>query len=342
MQQKILITVIIPTYKHEERFTNLIDLVCSLSTTSNIKYIKEIILVDNGNSLSLDSDILKFKNYNNVKIIEEKSIGLNYARNTGIIEATTDIIAFLDDDVVVSEYWAESISKGYNEQNILCVGGPVFVKDKETKKWPTWFSNYFLRFLLPPDFPKQAGHLYMPYYIIGANMSFKREVFEKFGMFDPNLDRKGNNLLSNGDTEFLIRIPQSMVWYEPQAEVWSKIKERRLTRIFMTRRLFWQGISDYIMVEKRGLENFYDKKEVCLTRHFLKEWIQAINKFNFFEAFCRLIRLFGYKYAFRYMKKKRGRTRLPLLDNCENLINSILWAINPVVNLMLYVFPKLD
>ncbi|MFA6227444.1 MAG: glycosyltransferase [Candidatus Paceibacterota bacterium] len=304
MQQENLITVIIPTYKHEERLTDLVDLVCSLSTTSNIKYIREIIIVDNGNSLSVDSGTLKLRNYNKVKIIEEKRVGLNYARNTGITEAVADIISFLDDDVIVSEHWAKNIVCGYSEQDILCVGGPVFVKDKETKKWPVWFSNYFLRFLLPPNFPRQAGHLYAPYFIIGANMSFKRETFKRFGMFDPDLDRKGGNLLSNGDTEFLIRIPQSMVWYEPQAEVWSKIKEKRLTRIFMTRRLFWQGISDYIMVKKRGLENFYDKKEVYLTIYFFKELTQAITKLNFFEAFCRFIRLFGYKYAFIYIKKK--------------------------------------
>lgn len=304
MRQKKLVTVIIPTYKHEERLIDLVDLVRSLLNVSNIEHIKEIIIVDNGNSLALDSDVLKFKKYDKVKIVEEARVGLNYARNAGIISATASIIAFLDDDVVVSEYWAKNILHGHGERNILCVGGPVFIQDRNTKKWPTWFSDYFLRFLLPPNFPEKEGCIYAPYYLIGANMSFKKEAFEKFGMFDQGLDRKGGNLLSNGDTEFLIRIPQDLIWYEPRAEVQGKIKEKRLTRVFMIRRLFWQGISDYIMVEKRGLENFYDKNEVYFTRILFEKIASALSRLNFFEIMCLFIRLVAYKCAFIYVNKE--------------------------------------
>ena len=301
MQQES-ITVIIPTYKHDGRLEDLLELVCSLYAHSNIKYIKEILLIDNGDSLVLNTDIGQFKGYNKVKVIKEKNIGLNYARNTGVIEAKTNIIAFLDDDVVVSEHWAENILRGYNKKDIMCVGGSVFIKDKDTKKWPIWFSDYFLGFLLPPKFPEYAGHIFSPYYLIGANMSFNKEAFKRFGMFDPDLDRKGSNLLSNGDTEFLIRIPLDLVWYEPLAMVWGKIKEKRLTRVFMIRRLFWQGISDYIMVQKRGSENFYDKKEVYFTSIFFKKVFIAVIDGNFFEAFCYFVRLFSYKFAFLYKK----------------------------------------
>lgn len=303
--QQDLISVIIPTYKHKERLGDLVDLVNSLLITTNIICIWEIIIVDNGNSLSSNLDILKLNS--KIKIIKEPNIGLNYARNTGVDNATANIIAFLDDDVIVSEYWAKSILYGYNKSNAMCVGGPVFIKDNNIKKLPIGLSDYFLRFLFPPSFPYYAGYIYPPHYLIGANMSFKKEVFKKFGVFDIELDRKGKNLLSNGDIEFIIRIPKKMIWYEPQAKVFDKIKEKRLTKIFMTRRLFWQGISDYILVKKRGLDNFYDKREVYITTYFLKKLINNSIRLKFFEIFCMFVRLIAYKFAFIYVIKKRSR-----------------------------------
>ena len=36
------------------------------------------------------------------------------------------------------------------------------------------------------------------------------------------------------------------------------------------RRLFWQGISDYIMIKKKGIDSFYDRDEILFTPLFLK------------------------------------------------------------------------
>ena len=300
-----LITVIIPTYKHNNRLNDLVNLIQTLLVTSNTKCIEEILIIDNGNSLITSSDNLKFVTHNKVRIIGEPQIGLSYARNAGVISAETNIIAFLDDDVVVSEFWAENIIRGHSRNGIFCVGGPVLIKDEGKKRYPTWFSDYFLRFILPPHFPKQSGHPQPPYYLIGANISFKRETFEKFGLFDPTLGRKGSNLLSNEDIEYLTRIPLNQIWYESGAIVLEKIIEKRLTKTFMARRLFWQGVSDYIMVKKRGLENFYDNKEVRFTPFLFKKLIFTIKKSCFFEALCMLIRLFGYKFGNFYTKKER-------------------------------------
>lgn len=138
-------------------------------------------------------------------------------------------------------------------------------------------------------------------------MSFKKKAFIAYGLFDHNLDRKGKNLLSNGDIEFIIRIPQGLIKYEAQAVAIEKIKENRLTRYFSVRRIFWQGISDAIMVKKRGVDNFYDKKEIFFTPYFIKEWVSTIMKGNFFEAFCRFVRLFSYRYEATVLLFKKAR-----------------------------------
>ncbi len=308
MQNRNLISVIIPTYNHPGRELDLLNLINSLLLISNSVFIGEIIIVDNGNSLSVDKlEVINER----IKVIKESRVGLNYARNSGVYHATLDIISFVDDDVIVSPNWAKSIVGVYASRDVLCIGGPVLVNDRESNKYPRWFSEYFLKFLLPPIFPLQAGIIHPPYYLIGANISFKREIFDNLGLFDLELDRIGKNLLSNGDIEFIMRIPINKVWYEPQAIVFEKIPETRLTRWFMARRLFWQGISDYIMTKKRGLNNFYDKDEVLFTHFFLGKVISVIAKGRAFEACCMFIRQFGFKYGRIYSILKNKRQVVP-------------------------------
>lgn len=294
-------SVIIPTYNHHNRDLDLLNLIDSLLLASNSILIGEIIIVDNGNSLSVDKFIVINER---IKVVREPRVGLNYARNTGVYCATFNTVSFVDDDVIVSPSWAKSIVEVYTDHDVLCVGGPVLINNKESNKYPGWFSDYFLRFLLPPIFSLQAGIVHPPYYLIGANLSFERGVFDRFGLFDPALDRSGKNLLSNGDIEFIMRIPTDKVWYEPQAIVFEEISESRLTRRFMIRRLFWQGISDYITVEKRGLDNFYDKDEIFPTYSFLNKVISVIANGYIFEACCMVVRQFGFKYGRIYSKIK--------------------------------------
>lgn len=292
------ISIIIPTYKHPDRDSDLLNLINSLLKESNIKFIGEIIIVDNGNSLSVSRSNFFDER---IKIISEPKIGLNYARNTGIHHAKYNIVSFLDDDIVISSSWAKNIVKGYSRHDILCVGGPVLINNRE-QKYPKWLSDYFLRFLLPPKFPNESGIIKPPYYLIGANMSFQKNVFELFGFFDLNLDRKGKNLLSNGDIEFIMRIPVNKVWYEAGAVVYENIPKHRITRRFMIRRLFWQGISDFIMVKRNGIDRFYDKNEIKLTANFFKSLISSLLRYKFLESFCMIVRKLGFSYGGVYLK----------------------------------------
>ena len=302
MQKRNLISVVIPTYDHYGRDTDLSNLIESLLLKSNEKFLGEIIVVDNGNSLMAS----KLESINDkIKVVSETEIGLNYARNTGVRNTNFDIVAFIDDDITVSTGWASSIIEGHSNDSIFCVGGAVLADKKDSIKYPYWFSNYFLKFLLPPKFPTQAGVIKPPHFLIGANISFKRTVFDTFGLFDIELDRKGKNLLSNGDIEFIMRIPAEKVWCEPQAIVFEEIPKRRLTRRFVIRRLFWQGISDYIMTKKRGLDGFYDKDEIFFTIPFFKKVKALIVNGHFFEVFCMFIRQLGFRFGRFHLNKNQ-------------------------------------
>ena len=91
----IKISVIIPTFNRLDFIKDAIDSVLSQSYV-----VDEIIVVDN-NSTDGTNTLIK-KNYPQIKLIQEKKQGVSNARNTGILNAKNDWIAFLDSDDLAS------------------------------------------------------------------------------------------------------------------------------------------------------------------------------------------------------------------------------------------------
>lgn len=97
--EKILVSVIIPTYKRSKMLPRAIDSVLN-QTYRNIQV---VVVNDNNPNTSWFKDtsslMEKYENDKRVKYIcHEKNMNGSVARNTGIKESDGDIVAFLDDD----------------------------------------------------------------------------------------------------------------------------------------------------------------------------------------------------------------------------------------------------
>lgn len=118
IMEKIKISVVIPSYKtDEEVMTRTINSVLTQSYKPH-----EVIVVDDngGNEYSKNNRNLAFKFGDSVRFIfYENNMGANYARNTGVNNATGDIIAFLDAD----DEW----NQDYLERNV------ELIRDKGAK-----------------------------------------------------------------------------------------------------------------------------------------------------------------------------------------------------------------
>jgi len=169
-------------------------------------------------------------------IVHKQNQGLSAARNSGIAAARAPVVAFTDDDCVPSLRWLESLLVCYERPEVAAVGGRVGISRVSTVVHRYLEENNPLAplelELSTSDALSYRLYLYAlrmwclrrpcgsraVYSFPGANMSFRKELLESIGGFDPSV-RFG------GDDEFVCReirahYPEMVLWYEPAAEVY--------------------------------------------------------------------------------------------------------------------------
>jgi cellulose synthase/poly-beta-1,6-N-acetylglucosamine synthase-like glycosyltransferase len=77
---------------------------------------------------------------------------------------------------------------------------------------------------------------------LGANMAFRREVFEKIGGFNPELGRIGAKLLGGEETDLFKRLAESGCSgkYQPKAVVNHVLEPERLRKAYF-RKVYFHG-----------------------------------------------------------------------------------------------------
>jgi glycosyl transferase family 2 len=172
-----------------------------------------------------------------IAIANKQAKGLSGARNTGVAATRSDVVAFLDDDAVAEPDWLEQLAAPYLEPGVAGVGGTI-VPDWTSGR-PPWFPREF-------DWVVGCTYVGMPTErarvrnVIGANMSFRRDVLAAAGGFAVEMGRIGSYPLGNDDTEFCLRahrtLPDQALVFEPRARVLHTVPPVRSSwRYFRTR-----------------------------------------------------------------------------------------------------------
>lgn len=176
----------------------------------------------------------------------QEAQGLSGARNTGAIHAQADIIAFLDDDAAAHEDWLKFLADSYQDPRVAGVGGLIVPRWQSAR--PAW---------LPEECYWAIGCSYLGMApsgtpvrnLIGANMSFRRNVFNSIeGGFMTGIGRTSAGLpFGCEETEFCIRLgqqsPESILVIDHRAVVWHYVFDSRCTFSYFLTRCFAEGIS---------------------------------------------------------------------------------------------------
>jgi glycosyltransferase involved in cell wall biosynthesis len=173
----------------------------------------------------------------NVRMVDEERQGLSWARNRGISEACGGIIVMIDDDEEVNPGFLGAYSDFFTAYpEAVAVGGRmVACYDEERPRWMSHYTEALAASTI--DLGGQVRRFPRGCYPIGGNMAFRREVFERVGMFDTALGRMGGVLLGGEEKELFGRIAAAGggrngdggIWWVPGAVVYHLIPPSRVT-----------------------------------------------------------------------------------------------------------------
>jgi GT2 family glycosyltransferase len=246
----------------------------------------EVIVVDNASSDSRSRDVAHAAGA--IYLLEDRP-GLDFARNTGARAATSPIVAYTDDDVLLHPTWLERLVAAFDMPAVAAVTGLVLPAELATEAQRHFEAHWsFGRGYLRQDFDSglfaQHPNGVFPAWEIGAgaSMAFRRELFERIGYFDERLDV--GQAGCSGDSEF---------WYRTLAHGLNCRYEPRSVAFHYHRRTL-KSLASQIYYYMRG-------HAVAL----LVQWERTGIAANWRQAWLRM----PCWYALRLLKLQRGACR---------------------------------
>jgi glycosyltransferase involved in cell wall biosynthesis len=249
------LTIVIPT---RNRPVDLAKMLRSLSSADKAAMIFEILVVDNNSDEPLAKENQAVVNSVELpsRYLQESAPGQSAALNTGIALARGEIVAFLDDDIVIHRDYFSGLKRSL-ELPADVFGGRVFAT------WP----------FLPPAWITPDGHLAtsrgpivahdygdepksydqsmkLP---VGCNFFCRRTLFERHGVFDVRLGPgAGPGILGGGETGLLrrFRAGGARMMYTPWVVVDHPVTPERMTKKYFRFRYFCAGRSVPYTVSK--------------------------------------------------------------------------------------------
>ncbi|HEX8522603.1 MAG TPA: glycosyltransferase [Tepidisphaeraceae bacterium] len=192
----------------------------------------EVIVVDDGSRDGVGEIVRQY----DVRLIQTENRGLSNARNTGMMAARGEIVAYIDDDASPDPHWLNYLALKFKTSSHMAVGGPNIAPpgDGMIADCVAHAPGGPIHVLLTDEL---AEH------IPGCNMAFRRSALIEIGGFDPSLRIAGD------DVDICWRI-QAMGWtigFAPAAMVWHR---RRNSARAYWRQQFHYGRAEAMLERK--------------------------------------------------------------------------------------------
>lgn len=198
-------------------------------TTQRTTHAIEVIVVDNRPGVGSARRVAA--EFPSVLIIDEKRPGLSFARNTGIIHASGEVVVATDDDVVAPEDWIERLVAPFSENAVMAVTGNVLPLELETEAQCRFEAYGGLgkgyRSLEVDGEWFRTRRMAVPTWQLGAtaNAAFRSSIFRdpRIGLLNEALGA-GTPAGCSEDTDLFYRILKAgfTIRYEATAFVWHR------------------------------------------------------------------------------------------------------------------------
>lgn len=216
-----MISVIIPTYGREQP---LQDTIVDVLKQDYPCY--EVLVVDQTPTHQPDTQefLDELARVGKIQLFKLKWASLPGARNYAVRRSKGDILLFIDDDVQLEPGFLAAHAQNYQRSNVGAVAGRVFDRMKLADFEPGWEIQD-----LPPEamnpgvawYHINLVHTVKPQRVLsarGCNMSFRREIFEKYGIW---FDERFRGSAVREESDFCLRLRQTefIIWYDPEAKL---------------------------------------------------------------------------------------------------------------------------
>ena len=271
------VSVVIAAYA-DDRWDNLVALVDSLAAQT-VRPAEVIVVVDHNVGLltKVQAELPGI-----AAIQNEGARGASAARNAGAALATGDVLAFVDDDVIVEADWLEKLVERCGDADVIGVGGRIL--PAWTTHRPAWFPAEF-DWVVGATYrgmPENAGPVRN---VWSGNMAILRSTFHVLGGFRAGFGKEGGASRPE-DTELCVRAhahwPRKSWLYEPEAVVHHKVPRQRETFSFFAVRCFHEGVGKAELSALSGhraamsAEHRYVRS--VLTRALARELVGALKE----------------------------------------------------------------
>ena len=232
------VSVIVPT---RNRVQSLARLLPSLDLTEIPEQLRmEVFFVDNDSTDDTERFLLdKQKTLRpfSLKVLREKRRGKSSAVNRALRESVGRILVIIDDDVVVHPQWLIYHLECYDRFGFDALQGRM-LPGVDPEGRPANIEQLYQYNIPLVDFGDEICEIKG---LLATNVSFKREVFEKAGFYNPNLGPGASGF--GEDTEYSLRIRQAgfKIGYTPHAIVYHELDPKRYGRAYNRRLHYLKG-----------------------------------------------------------------------------------------------------
>lgn len=247
-QTKIRLTIVIPTKNRGKILGELLESLRRLDSLEGMG--PEVIVADNDSN----DDTYNFATSvatdfpTTIRVLKISRPGKSAAINAAVKAATGDVLAFLDDDVVVDKTWLTAVDDFFRVGEFAAGQGLIRLQapardDPEIIKL---VQRYRTIPSLEHDLDVKPLHS-----LNGANFFVSRSAFERVGGFDERLGPGASG--TSEDVDFARRLTRARIaiGYAPQAIVYHRVDRHRLTEEYF-KQIHWQQGGSRFLIQRRS------------------------------------------------------------------------------------------
>jgi glycosyltransferase involved in cell wall biosynthesis len=185
-----------------------------------------------------------------LRYLFESTQGRSSALNAGIAAARGSVLVFTDDDVRVVDGWVDAAcgpltgahaTVGYTGGPVRPIWGASPPRWLDLERGDLWGTIAIQNHGSEPFIYEVGGKV-----PLGANMAVRRDVFDRIGVFRPDLGRTGGRFVLGQEVpELLLRARAAGIrgQYVPAMELFHHVPAARLTTRYFRRWWFGKGVS---------------------------------------------------------------------------------------------------